>query len=418
MVLLKGCATEQSTKPTKNALGKVFESRRRRLYPGGPYVSPVGFGSYRIGLSQGLGYPECENALQLALKKSLNLIDTSTNYGDGQSEILIGKCLAHSISQGVCTRENIVVVSKAGYLQGSNLELARVKEMHGEPFEDVVKFGADVWYCIHPSFLIDQVERSRARLGLETIDCYLLHNPEYLLKNMEVNSTPLAQAKKIFRDKIIQSFLALEELVQQKKIACYGVSSNTFGAPQEEYTHVSLKEILDIAHEVSPQHSLRVVQMPMNWIEIAAGFYEIEDLGESVISYAQKNSLGVLLNRPFNAMFHDGLIRLTRPQFSQQQINGMKEEMRQGLSNWTQLSIDLEKMAYEQLEDVPGYEDASLSQLVIATLAWFPGVSALLCGMRKESYVHDAQSALNRPALPRAREYIHGIYENLEFHNV
>ncbi|WP_186644710.1 aldo/keto reductase [Fluviispira vulneris] len=415
MALLPGYATAINTKPSKNSLGRFFESRRRTLYKGGPSVTPVGFGSYRIGMSKGLGYPECGNALELALKKGLNLIDTSTNYGGGQSEMLIGKTLKKLISENIILRENIVVVSKVGYIQGSNIELAKAKELQGNGFKEISKFGEETWHCIHPDFILDQVERSRSRLGLETIDVYLLHNPEYMLKKFELEKMEQQEALTVFYSRIRESFLTLEKLVSEGKIRAYGISSNNLGAPQEEYSSVSIKKMHEIALSISPEHNFRVVQMPMNWLEVSPAFYDVEEIGESTLSYAQKNNIGVMLNRPFNAMFNDGLIRLTRPQISQEDYEKLDDGMKKGLENWTQLSSDLERLAKEQLADVPGYDDATLSQFVVSTLAWVPGVTSVLCGIRKEKYVDDVEQALARPSLPRAREHLRGIYENLEF---
>ena len=156
--------------------------------------------------------------------------------------------------------------------------------------------------------------------------------------------------------------------------------------------------------------------MPMNWLEVSPLFYEVENTGLSTISYAKENNIGVMLNRPFNSMFNDGLIRLTRPQFSQTEINEFDEGMQKGYENWNKLSTDLENIAAKQLELTPGYENAPLSQLVLSTLAWLPGVSCVLCGMRRTNYVKDVQQALERPALPQARMVLKNIYENLEFH--
>ncbi|KAB8033401.1 aldo/keto reductase [Fluviispira multicolorata] len=415
MALLPGYATANDTKPSKNSLGRFFESRRRCLYKGGPSVSPVGFGSYRVGLSKGLGFPECANALELALKKGLNLIDTSTNYGGGQSEMLIGKTLKKLINENLIQRENIIIVSKVGYIQGSNIELAKSKELQGISFSEISKFGEETWHCIHPDFIFDQIERSRSRLGLETIDVYLLHNPEYMLKKFELEKMEQSEAQNLFYSRIRESFLALEKLVEEGKICAYGISSNNLGAPEEEYSSVSIKRMHEIALSISADHNFKVVQMPMNWLEVSPAFYDVEEIGESTLSYAQKNNIGVMLNRPFNAMFNDGLIRLTRPQVSQEDYDKLDEGMRKGLENWTQLSSDLERLAKEQLADVPGYDDATLSQFVVSTLAWVPGVTSVLCGIRKEKYVNDVEQALARPSLPRAREHLRGIYENLEF---
>jgi aryl-alcohol dehydrogenase-like predicted oxidoreductase len=410
-----GFATSQATKPSKNSLGRVFESRRRVLYKGGPSVSPVGFGSYRIGFSKNLGFPECANALEMAIKKGLNLIDTSSNYGHGQSEMLIGKILTKLVNENMIHRENIVVVSKVGYIQASNIELAKSRELQGNGFPEISKFGDETWHCIHPDFIFDQIERSCSRLGLQTIDVYLLHNPEYMLKKFELDGMEMIAARELFYFRLKESFISLEKLVAEGKIKAYGISSNNLGAPEEEYASISIKTVHEIAKSISENHHFKVAQLPMNWLEVSPAFYDIEDIGESTLSYAQKNDIGIMLNRPFNAMFNDGLIRLSRPQVKKEDIEKLDAGMKLGLENWTKLATDLETLAKAQLEDVPGYDDATLSQFVVSTLAWFPGVTSVLCGIRKEHYVEDVEHALARPSLPRAREHLSGIYENLEF---
>ena len=74
-----------------------------------------------------------------------------------------------------------MVVSKGGYLQGNNYALSQQRKNEGNPFEDVVEYADGLEHCIHPGFLDDQIDRSLERLGLETLDGYLLHNPEYYL---------------------------------------------------------------------------------------------------------------------------------------------------------------------------------------------------------------------------------------------
>ncbi len=417
MNLISGFATQEGTKPSAHSLGRIFETRRRPLYEKGPYVTPIGFGSYRIGYGKVYQYPQCEQALQIACEDGLNLIDTSTNYGFGQSELLIGKILKQFFEEKKLSRESIVVVSKVGYIQGPNLEIAKLRAKEGNPFSDVSVFGNETSHCIHPDFIFDQIERSRSRLGLETIDVYLLHNPEYMLKRFELDGMDKETAQNLFYEKVKESFVALEKLVKENKIKCYGVSSNNLGAPEEEFSSVSLTRLHHLAQEVSSNNHFKVVQMPLNWLEVSPLFYECEALGHSTISYAQKNGIGVMINRPLNAMFNDGLIRLTRPQFSEEEKANFDEAMQKGYENWFQLSSDLEKMASKQLEMTPGYENAPLSQLVLSTLAWLPGVTSVLCGIRRPQYVEDAKEALQRPALPQAKLVLQNIYENLEFHN-
>lgn len=78
--------------------------------------SPAGFGGYRIAA----GIDDHETSLRFALQNGINLIDTSSNYADGDSERLIGEVLEALMQSGELRRDQVIVVSKGGYLQGSN----------------------------------------------------------------------------------------------------------------------------------------------------------------------------------------------------------------------------------------------------------------------------------------------------------
>ena len=410
---LLGHATLQTTQKRNEAKQGVFFERRRLLYPDGPLVSLVGFGGYRIGLSSTLGHPECREALEYALNRGVNLIDTSSNYGNGQSELLVGQVLAKLISEGKVARENIVVVTKAGYVHGNTLEQVQQKERDGRTYDALFKFGSDLWYCLDPDFIVEQIERSRARLGIECLDVFLIHNPEYMLKAYEYNNLAMDQAQKDFYNQIQKCFAALESAVKKGHLRAYGVSSNTLGASSEDPTAVSLSRLIEAARAVSSDHSFRVMQCPLNWIEVNPIAVESADADENTLTLAQKSGIGVLVNRPFNAMHDGGLIRLTRPTVDKSQV--ADDAQRKGLENWGRLAADLEKLAQDQIS-TPGYEDATLSQLVLATLMWQPGVSSVLCGMRKLGYVKDAEQSAALPVLLNADDVVAQIYQDLEFH--
>ncbi|MET0515600.1 MAG: aldo/keto reductase, partial [Nitrospiraceae bacterium] len=146
-------------------------------------VSRLGFGTYRVDTRD----PGYRAALLKALRESCNLIDTSSNYMDGDSERLIGSALAELIKQGDLAREEVIIVSKIGYVQGDNLKQAEVREKANHPYAEMVKYGEGIWHCIHPEFLADQLAYSLDRLGLQTLDVCLLHNPEYYLSSLKLS---------------------------------------------------------------------------------------------------------------------------------------------------------------------------------------------------------------------------------------
>jgi hypothetical protein len=53
---------------------------------------------------------------------------------------------------------------------------------------------------------------------------------------------------------------------------------------------------------------------------------------------------------------------------------------------------------------------------VLSTLMWQPGVSSVLCGMRRREYVADAEEAGALPSLINADQVMAQIYQDLEFH--
>src|SRR5262245_28260993 len=166
-------------------------SSRRRLGKTDLQVSRLGFGCYRVDAVT----VEHAAALKLALCSGINLIDTSTNYGDGESEELVGRVLQESTTAGEIRREEAVVVSKIGYVQGQNLKLAQEREASGAPFPEMVKYMDGCWHCIHPEFLHDQLARSLSRLRRDRLEVLLLHNPEYFLAHARKQRMALVEAR-------------------------------------------------------------------------------------------------------------------------------------------------------------------------------------------------------------------------------
>jgi len=108
--------------------------------PDGLHVSQAGFGCYRVSA----GVQTHADALTQALQNGINLIDTSTNYADGDSERLVGAVLQQMLDKGSLSRDQVVIVSKVGYLQGENLTLSRERTAAGRPYPDLVEYGPDL----------------------------------------------------------------------------------------------------------------------------------------------------------------------------------------------------------------------------------------------------------------------------------
>ncbi len=271
-------------------------------------ISKIGFGCYRVNeLVEEHGL-----SLRKALLSGINVIDTSANYADGGSELLVGKVLEELISSSKIRRDEIMLVTKGGYIQGQNLKTAAERKSSGSPFSEVFEFSDKLWHCISPDFLEDQFERQFARLRTSYVDTYLLHNPEYSLSHRSGDDLSLDERRELFYGRIRKAFEFLEEKVRQGKIGSYGISSNTFVSYRESTEFVSLERCIAEAEKAGgDSHHFDSVQFPLNLFE--GGAVTVRNNGNppiSVLDCARSANLTVYINRPLNAVTSAGLVRL------------------------------------------------------------------------------------------------------------
>ena len=371
--MIKGSATLKGTINYSKQHPFLFY---QPLVPAGIYVSGAGFGCYRVDVT----VKEHRKALTKALLAGINLIDTSTNYANGGSERLVGHVLSDLMIAGRIKREEVVVVSKVGYLQGENYNISQRRKKEGREYQELVLYAEGLEHCIHPEFLAEQLTKSLERLGLETVDCYLLHNPEYYLSWAKQEKMPKAEARAEYLRRIRAAFIYLEGAVAAGRINYYGISSNTFPRPDSHFEFTSLSDIWEIAQEISQDHHFRVIQLPVNLFETAGITENNQPGGKSVVEFAMEKGIGVLTNRPLNAIREDRLIRLAEEMYEGEvihQVNEFKNKVADFDPAW---------------QEIP-----NLSQLALRALRSTAGIRSVLMGMRREIYVEDALQELRRP---------------------
>jgi len=257
-------------------------------------MSNFAFGTYRISDEN----PQHIEAIIEAIEAGVRLIDTSSNYMDGAAERAIAMALQHFDED---TRKEIEIVSKFGYIQGSNL--AKHNE---EPFEDVVKYSDTCYHSISKSFMLHQLEQSLLRLETRKIDCYLLHNPEYYMLDAFNRETPLDEVLDTMYDRIFDAFVALEEQVKNGTVGSYGISSNSFSKQHTNREFLPYEDLITLAERAAKMlgndlHSFTTIELPINIVETE---------GLKCASWAKENGLRVLANRPLNAQKVDVMYRL------------------------------------------------------------------------------------------------------------
>ena len=169
---------------------KIEENRRKlecmkyKFYvEGSPKVSVIGFGAWQLGNDidwHGMAEEEAILLVHKAIEEGINFFDTAPNYGNGKSEVILGKALKE------IKRDTVVINTKFGH-------------------------HSDGQTNYRYNIIRETIEGSLKRLGTDYIDSVLLHNPPSKLLKAEGN----------------EHYLVLEQLKKEGKILAYGASLDT-----------------------------------------------------------------------------------------------------------------------------------------------------------------------------------------------
>jgi aryl-alcohol dehydrogenase-like predicted oxidoreductase len=241
----------------------------------GVLLSSIGLGTYLGGEDAATdeGY---EASIAVALESGINVFDSAINYRGQRSERAVGRALALAIREGRASRDEVFVSTKGGYLphdaedprEPRRYILETFVESGLAPRSEIAQGGN----CLAPSYLRDQIDRSRANLGLETIDLYYLHN-------IEAQRTSVDTAA--FRERFKRAAEVLEEAASGGKIAAWGLATwDGLRVPPEHPEHLSMESALEIAGQVGgKEHHFAAVQLPVNLAMAQAVAYASQETG-------------------------------------------------------------------------------------------------------------------------------------------
>jgi aryl-alcohol dehydrogenase-like predicted oxidoreductase len=268
--LLSGYATRQGTE----AYAKTFGADCAPGHYSDFLNLHLKLSSLGIGTFPGAATDAVDDAYaaiaETAARTGINVFDTAAHYRYGRSARALGRGLARAFAAGVA-RDQVYVVAKGGFLAFPN----------GVPDDAEAWFDANIAarglgtrsdltgrHLISRAYLSAQIDEMRTALGLETLDAFLLDQPEVHIP---------AIGKERTNRKIAAVFEAFEEAVRAGKIRSYGIS--TFDGLRVETDaplFQSITSLLGLAERAARtvaqaagepgdgKHAFRVVQLPFN----------------------------------------------------------------------------------------------------------------------------------------------------------
>lgn len=265
----------------------------QRTLPRKLAVSALGIGTY-LGDCTDADDAAYATTARAAIAAGVNVLDTAINYRCQRSERVIGSAVNEAIASGEARRDELVVCSKGGYvaLEGEPPASREAYEgwLERELFapkivarDELVRGG----HSIAPRFLAYQLARSRANLGVHTIDIYYVHNPEEQL---------LAVDRATFMQRMRAAFALLEERAAAGEIAGYGCATwSGFRVPPDHRQHLALASLVALAREVGgTTHHFRAIQLPVSLAMPEAARLPTQPLGRRLVPLLEAaDALGI-----------------------------------------------------------------------------------------------------------------------------
>jgi aryl-alcohol dehydrogenase-like predicted oxidoreductase len=291
---------------------------RVQLGNSGLSVSPVAIGTWQLSprFWGEQSKDDYVDALRFAFAEGINLIDTAEAYGDGYAETVVGEAITD------LPRDELVIVTKV--FNHFNDDGTRYPDLS-------------------PEHIAARCNVSLGRMGIDTIDLYLLHMYD-----------PLTALDDIAGE--------LDRLRDQGKIRAYGVSNH------------SVEQLRAQRH----CGAYTVVQPPYSLIDPAG-----ED---DLLPYCQSENIGVMVYSPL----HKGLLS--------GKYDGTETfaDFRQNHPDFQGDRFVALASAVRNLRPIAERYGLTIYQLVLAATLMHPAIDVAVCGIKRRDQVAEALGAVGR----------------------
>ncbi|HZU39636.1 MAG TPA: aldo/keto reductase [Solirubrobacteraceae bacterium] len=305
----------------------------------GREVSVIGLGTWQLGAEWGTVEPgDARAVLRSAYEQGVTFYDTADVYGDGRSEEFVGE------------------------LRREHPEVLAATKMGRRVAQDAINYNEANFRAWN--------ERSREKLGMETLDLVQLHCPP----------------DEVYEDRGV--FDALDALVRENRIRAYGVSVETCA------------------------QALRALERPgVATIQIILNCFRLKPLDE-VLPAARRAGVGIIARVPLAS----GLLSGKYDESTEFAADDHRNFNRHGEAfdvgeTFSGVPFEVGLEAVRALREVAG-EDRPLAEFALRWVIDQPGVSTVIPGARNpEQAQANAAAATSPPLTPAQRDGVREVYD-------
>lgn len=254
---------EQHQREGHAAEGHYSEFLRARMQ-----LSSLGVGTF-----PGAATPEVDAKIAAivtrALLSGVNVIDTGAHYRYGRSLAAVGAGVRAAVEAGV-PREAMFLISKGGFL---TLRGGPPADMQAWFEQEIVAQGygsmedlAKGCHLLTPAYINYQIELSRNLMGVETLDAFLVDQPEVHIPEI---------GKEALNRKLLPVFEVLERAVAEGRIRYYGIATfDSLRVETDDKLFQSITSMQGLAEKAAQaatgqdmaRHHFKLMTMPFNQV--------------------------------------------------------------------------------------------------------------------------------------------------------
>ncbi len=269
--LIPGYANARATRAYAEehmAAGRAAEGHYSEFTRAKMRLSSLGIGTFG-----GAATPEVDARISAlvarALGAGINVIDTGAHYRYGRSLAAVGAGVRPALAAGV-PREAMFLIGKGGFL---TLRGGPPEDMAAWFEREIVAQGlgskADLAKGAHllaPEYIHYQIELTRSLIGVETLDAFLIDQPEVHIPEIGKEAT---------NRKLEPVFEVLERAVRDNRIRTYGISTfEGFRVETDAPVFQSLTSMQGLAERAAQavtgddmaRHHFKLAMLPFNQV--------------------------------------------------------------------------------------------------------------------------------------------------------
>eukprot|EP01117_Protostelium_nocturnum_P003009 TRINITY_DN13938_c0_g1_i1.p1 TRINITY_DN13938_c0_g1~~TRINITY_DN13938_c0_g1_i1.p1 ORF type:complete len:544 (-),score=142.93 TRINITY_DN13938_c0_g1_i1:41-1672(-) len=314
----------------------------------------LGFSPFALEMNEELlELDKEEEKIEKLIKRGLvNVLEINSK---GDSDTITGRLLNRFKTMGSVEREELILMSRGGNLEGNLLGSIKYALDNGRKFEGIREINKRLWYCNHPEVLEHTITQTIKILNVESLDCFLLETPKFPTESDEVFEEHMEE----FMKSLKPAFEHLEREVEYGRIQTYGISLHDCNNPNRLFSESRFEEMMKIASGIKKYHNFSLIQFPLNVLEnLPISLRKYDNGAMNLSELASKWGLTRLTSRPLEVIDSSKIEHLVTESYTRHEQTQLLPQLQNAVNDVIGMEFHYSELVKTDKEAPPATEAA------------------------------------------------------------